>query len=35
VISEAGHCPHDEAPDPVNRALLQALQLLLQAQDAT
>ena len=35
VINEAGHCPHDEAPDPVNRALLQALRPLLPAQEAT
>ena len=35
VIHEAGHCPHDEAPDPVNRALLQAMRPLLPAQEAT
>ena len=35
VIHEAGHCPHDEAPDPVNRALLQALRPLLPAHEAT
>ena len=35
VINEAGHCPHDEAPDPVNRALLQVLRPLLPAQEAT
>ena len=26
VIAEAGHCPHDEAPDQVNRALITILE---------
>jgi hypothetical protein len=25
VVLEAGHCPHDEVPDQVNRALLEWL----------
>jgi pimeloyl-ACP methyl ester carboxylesterase len=28
VVLEAGHCPHDEVPDQVNRALLEWLQQL-------
>ena len=35
VIGGAGHCPHDEAPDSVNRALLKILESLLQPQEAT
>ncbi|MFZ9463213.1 MAG: alpha/beta hydrolase, partial [Vulcanococcus sp.] len=26
VVLEAGHCPHDEVPDQVNRAMLEWLQ---------
>ena len=35
VIGGAGHCPHDEAPDSVNRALLKILEPMLQPQEAT
>ena len=27
VVPEAGHCPHDEAPELVNRLLLERLEL--------
>jgi len=35
VISGAGHCPHDEAPDQVNPVLIQHLETTCQRQQAT
>ena len=35
VISGAGHCPHDEAPDQVNPVLIQYLEATCQRQQAT
>ena len=35
VISGAGHCPHDEAPDQVNPVLIQHSEATCQRQQAT